>query len=29
MNGQLVMIFDKDNNFICFAEEEENEDKVD
>lgn len=27
MNGQLVMIFDSDGNFILYAEEDDNEDQ--
>lgn len=27
MNGQFVMIFDSDGNFILYAEEDDNEDQ--
>lgn len=29
MNGQMVMLFDMNNNFICLAEEEEEDEDKD
>ena len=29
MRGQLVIIFDMNNSFVCLAEEEDDEDKSD
>jgi hypothetical protein len=29
MNGQIVMLFDMNNNFICLAEEEEEDEDKD